>query len=382
MSKLVSSKAAVAIVIALSVTAGALFFVGSFAAAVAGVTLAAAGFHAVRAVLRMEDRLVWLQGTLDAVPQPITVTDLNMGWVFVNKVTEGLLKQTRDKLRGHHCSEWKADICGTEKCGIASLRAGNPRTEYLQRMPDGTQRCMQVDTSYIRNQAGQPIGHVEIVTDIHSKFELEGMHQKIAAALEEMTSSMMELDAQVKNNAGHASEASRHAGLSRQTVTAGNEEMAALSSAMDAIRESSRKISRINKVIEEIAFQTNLLALNAAVEAARAGQAGAGFAVVADEVRNLAARASDASRESNTLLSSAATAVQEGGRHVGSVDSFLKELHSLANQIDNVLNEIARASNEQAQGITAVTQALNSLEQMALQNAGSHAGGALVQVRR
>jgi methyl-accepting chemotaxis protein len=330
----------------------------------------------------MEQQINWLRGTLDAVPQPITVTDLDMGWVFVNKVTEGLLKRRNEEIRGHHCSEWKADICGTDKCGIASLRAGRPRTEYLQGMPDGSQLCMQVDTSYIRDRAGQPIGHVEIVTDIQSRYELEGIHQKIAAALEEVTSSMMELDAQVKSNAGRAGEASRHAGLSRETVTSGNQQMTALSRAMEAISESSQKISRINKVIEEIAFQTNLLALNAAVEAARAGQAGAGFAVVADEVRNLAARASDASRESNTLLSSAAAAVREGARHVGSVDSVLKQLDTLAGQIDVVLGEIALASTEQAQGISAVTQALHSLEQSTHQSAGTQRPSALVQIHQ
>ncbi|KPA13851.1 methyl-accepting chemotaxis protein, partial [Candidatus Magnetomorum sp. HK-1] len=129
----------------------------------------------------------------------------------------------------------------------------------------------------------------------------EGAQQQ-AASVEEITASVHQTDQQIKQNADNANAANQLVSETNEAATTGQNEMQQLSKAMEEIFEASQNISKIIKVIDEIAFQTNILALNAAVEAARAGQHGKGFAVVAQEVRNLAGRSAQAAKETAEMI--------------------------------------------------------------------------------
>ncbi len=176
-----------------------------------------------------------------------------------------------------------------------------------------------------------------------------------ASSLEETSSALEQMAAMTRTNAANAKEANELSAQSHKDADNG-------SVTMTAIGESSSQISKIIKVIEEIAFQTNLLALNAAVEAARAGEHGKGFAVVADEVRNLAQRAAQASREITGLIDNSVSKAREGSEAIQAIVGGV-------GKVSELINGIARASDEQAQGVDQVNTAISQMDKVTQQNA-------------
>ncbi len=185
--------------------------------------------------------------------------------------------------------------------------------------------------------------------------------QNQAAALEQSSTAMLEISAQTKSNAVGAEQANLLAKESRHTAELGTVEMERLTTAMNAISDGSRSISKIIKVIDEIAFQTNLLALNAAVEAARAGRHGMGFAVVAEEVRNLAARSASAAKETAELIEGSIEKVQNGSVLVVKTAEILHQISENSVAVTQTIAEIATASKEQAFGVDQVNIGLNQI---------------------
>lgn len=211
-----------------------------------------------------------------------------------------------------------------------------------------------------------------------------------AAAVEETSASIAEIAAMARQNGGHAQAAKESSGRAKSLLSQGISTMETaqrnvrdaaeagreLADTMNSLRESSQKVSRIVKTIDEIAFQTNILALNAAVEAARAGEAGMGFAVVAGEVRNLAARSAEAAKETERMIEESLKQTEASVGVSARVDAALRdvvaatdrsrqELQTVFSEIENtdkMVAEVASASGEQITGTEQIRGAAQRLE--------------------
>ncbi len=202
-----------------------------------------------------------------------------------------------------------------------------------------------------------------------SSMDLSGRTEQQASNLEETSASMEEMTSSVRENSENANKARE---LSNGTMSIADKGGQAVRGTVDSIKSieaSSKKISDIIGVIDEIAFQTNLLALNAAVEAARAGDAGKGFAVVADEVRTLAGRSAQASKEIKDLIVDSVEKVKTGVTVAEGAGESIEEILKSVNELTELVNNIAIATSEQTSGIEQVNTAISNLDEMTQQNA-------------
>jgi hypothetical protein len=197
-----------------------------------------------------------------------------------------------------------------------------------------------------------------------------------AASLEETSASMEEMASMTRRNAQNAGNASKLVHEVAEHVDASNQALGAMVTSMMAIKDSSNKVAKIIKTIDEIAFQTNILALNAAVEAARAGDAGMGFAVVADEVRSLAQRSAQAAGDTTRLIEESIERSNEGALKVEQVATSIRSITDSVAQVKGIVEEVRQASNQQSQGIDQVTRAITQMESVTQTTAATAEEGA------
>ncbi|MCL2087930.1 MAG: methyl-accepting chemotaxis protein [Oscillospiraceae bacterium] len=340
----------------------------------------------------------WHENILDNIPFPLSITDKDMKWTFINRPTENFLGKKRAEVMGQHCSNWGAAICNTNNCGVRCLGRGENSTTFNQMNMD-----FKVDVAYLTDKNGNNSGHIEIVQDITTMVQsqkketalvneiesisgsfvsaskqiadgaqalAQGSTQQ-AATVEQLSSSVSEITEKTKSNAQTAEKAALLANTIRNNAEEGNRHMDEMMSAVKDINDASQQIGKVIKTIDDIAFQTNILALNAAVEAARAGSAGKGFAVVAEEVRNLASKSAEAAKDTAGLIENSMSKAELGTRIAGETAESLNEIVSGITESSQLIQEIAGMSKEQTVGIDQINIGIDQVSQVVQQNSAT-----------
>ncbi|MFI5178384.1 MAG: methyl-accepting chemotaxis protein, partial [Vicinamibacterales bacterium] len=236
---------------------------------------------------------------------------------------------------------------------------GKTMRQSLQQLTEGAQQLVSA--------AGQVSGSAQSLS--------QGATEQ-AASLEETSASMEEMASMTRKTAENATQAAALVSDVSHQVSDSNSALTDMVSSMTSIKESSHKVAKIIKTIDEIAFQTNILALNAAVEAARAGEAGMGFAVVADEVRNLAQRSAQAAKDTAGLIEESIVRSQEGAGRVERVASAIGTITDSVTRMRGIVEEVREASRQQSQGIDQVSQAIAQMEKVTQSTAATAEEGA------
>ena len=197
-----------------------------------------------------------------------------------------------------------------------------------------------------------------------------------AASLEETAAAAEQITAMTRKNGDHARQTATEMEQVGIQVAESDRTLSQMIDSMKDITDSSNKIARIIKVIDEISFQTNILALNAAVEAARAGEAGMGFAVVADEVRSLAMRSANAAKETTALIEDSLTKSNVGSAKLSQVVSVFDGITKSSTRVKILIDEVNQGSAEQTRGIEQVLRSIQEMDKLTQASAANAEEGA------
>ncbi len=223
--------------------------------------------------------------------------------------------------------------------------------------------------SKARTSAEQVSGGAEQVSNAAQSLSQGATEQ--ASSVEELSASITEINTKIGTNADNSTNANTLSTKTWGLMDQGRKQMQQMISAMKNISDSSAKIQKIIKTIQDIAFQTNILSLNAAVEAARAGEAGKGFAVVADEVRNLAGKSASAAKDTSELIENSLVAVKNGNTIAQETEKSFQGILEASEKIEKLIGDISSDSNKQAATVSQITQGVEQISEVVQTNSAT-----------
>ncbi len=341
------------------------------------------------------ERMYWYESMLDSIPFPISVTDMEMRWAFINKAACDITGKTRQDVLGQQCCNWGADICNTNRCGIRMLENGTPASQFVQ---PGLDKHFKVDVAYLNDLHGNRMGHIELVQDITeqerekdfqvralayrrariSEFfsvlqsmakgdwtdryivsdtveegmgDLLKMYQEISQVLNQTIEQIVAVLSEIQVNAGQLSESSSSLGSNAQAMSenvGAFKERTVHSAAVTD--QSAKNVQFLATAIEENSAQTSTIAASAEEMSSNLNTVGAAVEQMSANMSTIAA----ASEEMTSSVNTVATSIEE-------MSASLNEVAKNSSQAALVANKAASAANSTAGIVDRLGTSANSI---------------------
>jgi len=298
------------------------------------------------------EKVFWFEQLLDSIPWPISVTDMDMNWTFVNKAAEEITGKKRADVIGHQCREWGADICGTDRCGIACLRRGQQTSTF--NLP-GVDMDFQVDSAYIQNKKGERVGHIEVVQDITQKLRVQKYNQK---EVERLAANLQKLAIGDINFKSEVAEADQYTQHERENFLTINNNLEQVRGAMSDITRAASEIASGNLLVQ--VKERSQHALRMMVE---------GLTQVVIDVKSASDSVASSANEFQSTAQQMSSGATEQAAAAEEVSSSMEEMS--ANIQQNMENAQAtegiatKAASDAREGGEAVTEAVRAMQDIA-----------------
>jgi len=268
------------------------------------------------------EKIFWYEQLLDTIPFPISVTDMNMSWTFINKAAETVTGKKRKDVLGHQCREWGADICGKEGCGITCLRRGQNTSFFNQ---PGLDMDFQVDVQYITNGRGEKIGHIEIVQDVSVTVKNAAYTEKEISRLAENLINLKNGDMNFDLNVAEPNQYTKNS----------FDNFSKIASNMNAVKQSIESIIDIAK---------NIAAGNLMVEVSKRS-------------------------ESDELMASLEKMVADLTNFATNVQVVAEQVATGSQQLSSSTEQMSQGAVEQSSSVEEVTSSMEEMNSAVVQNA-------------
>jgi len=264
-----------------------------------------------------------------------------------------------------------------QEMAVERLAGGDLTVEFKIRSNEDTMgSSLQKMAVQLNNMFGE-IGNATTNVTLGAKQIADGAQalaqgtSEQSASVEELSGFINEIAKQTSDNAEMAGKAASLAVSIKSIAEKGERQMDEMINAVHDINQSSQNISKVIKVIDDIAFQTNILALNAAVEAARAGEHGKGFAVVAEEVRNLASKSAEAANDTGGLITDSMEKAKLGTSIAEATAASLAEIVTGINESGQIVGQIAASAEKQTAGISHINNGIDQVAEVVQRNSAT-----------